>query len=68
MRKFFYSRSMLAILATLLMISFFLPDFLGPIPSLLIGSVVIGFSFFVYNKWSKLPGDKESSEKPQGRQ
>ena len=56
MIQFFYSRSMLVILAILLMIAFFLPDFIGPIPSLIIGSMIIGFSFFVYNKWSQLPG------------
>lgn len=56
MNQFFYSRSMLVILAILLMIAFFLPDFIGPIPSLIIGSMIIGFSFFVYNKWSQLPG------------
>ena len=67
MRKFFYSRSMLVILAILLMTVFFLPDFLGPIPSLIIGSVVIGFSFFVYNKWSQLPGEEDSDENPQER-
>ncbi len=62
MRKFFYSRSMLVILAVLLMTVFFLPDFIGPVPSLVIGSVIIGFSFFVYNKWSQLPAEKESND------
>lgn len=56
---------MFVILAVLLMISFFLPDFLGPIPSLIIGSVVIGFSFFVYNKWSKLPAEEASNDNNQ---
>ena len=68
MRKFFYSRSMLVILALLLMTVFFLPDFLGPIPSLVIGSVIIGFSFFVYNKWCQLPSEKKSDENPQEQQ
>lgn len=65
MRKFFYSRSMLVILAVLLMTVFFLPDFIGPIPSLIIGAIVIGFSFFVYNKWSQLPGEKEITDNHQ---
>lgn len=55
---------MLVILAVLLMITFFLPDLIGPMPSLIIGSVIIGFSFFVYNKWSQFPADKESDENP----
>ncbi len=57
---------MLVILAILLMTVFFLPDFIGPIPSLIIGSIVIGFSFFVYNKWSQLPGEKDNSDNDQG--
>lgn len=65
MRNFFYSRSLLVILAILLMTVFFLPDFIGPIPSLIIGSIVIGFSFFVYNKWSQLPDEKEKSDNDQ---
>jgi hypothetical protein len=44
---------------------FFLPDFIGPIPSLIIGSIVIGFSFFVYNKWSQLPDEKGNSDNDQ---
>ena len=53
---------MLVILAILLMTTFFLPDFIGPVPSLLIGAVVIGFSFFVYNKWCGLSRDKEEND------
>jgi len=59
---------MLVILAILLMTVFFLPDFIGPIPSLIIGSIVIGFSFFVYNKWSQLPGEKDNSDDDQGQE
>lgn len=62
MNQFFYSRSMLVILAILLMVVFFLPDFIGPIPSLIIGSMIIGFSFFVYNKWSQLPSGEEKDD------
>lgn len=65
MNQFFYSRSMLVILAILLMIVFFLPDFIGPIPSLIIGSMIIGFSFFVYNKWSQLPGEEKKDDDEQ---
>ena len=62
MRQFFYSRSLLVILAVLLLITFFLPDLIGPIPALIIGAVIIGFSFFVYNKWSQLPGEEEKDD------
>ncbi len=54
---------MLVILAILLMTVFFLPDFIGPVPSLLIGAAVIGVSFFVYNKWCGPAGeDKDQDE------
>jgi len=56
---------MLAILALLLMVSFFLPDFLGPVPSLVIGSVIIAFAFFVYNRWSQLPTEEEPKDNHQ---
>ena len=62
MRNFFYSRSMLVILVILLMTVFFLPDFIGPIPSLLIGAAVIGVSFFVYNKWCALSDEKKDQD------
>ncbi|MEE4166652.1 MAG: hypothetical protein V2I35_11685, partial [Desulfocapsaceae bacterium] len=62
MRNFFYSRSMLVILIFLLMLVFFLPDFIGPIPSLLIGALVIGLSFFVYNKWCGLSSENGSDD------
>ena len=53
---------MLVILAVLLMTVFFLPDFIGPIPALLIGAAVIGAAFFVYNKWCGLAGEDEDTE------
>jgi hypothetical protein len=53
---------MLVILIFLLMLVFFLPDFIGPIPSLLIGALVIGLSFFVYNKWCGLSSENGSDD------
>ena len=53
---------MLVILAILLMTVFFLPDFVGPIPALLIGAGVIGVSFFVYNRWCGLAGEDEDND------
>ena len=48
---------MLYILAVLLMLVFFLPDLIGPIPAVLCGSVVIGFSFYIYNLWCREESD-----------
>ncbi len=62
MRNFFYSRYMLYLLAALLMLVFFLPDIIGPLPALAIGSVVIAISFFVYNKWEKNDSDEEDRQ------
>lgn len=62
MKNFFYSNAMLVILAILLMIAFFLPDFIGTIPALICGGMIIGLSLFVYNKWSQLPGEDEQKE------
>ena len=44
---------MLYILAGLLVIVFFLPDIIGPIPAIICGVIVIGFSIYIYNLWSK---------------
>jgi hypothetical protein len=57
MKDFLYSSKMLYILAALLVLTFFLPDIIGPVPAIIIGSVVIGFAIYVYNLWSKAPGD-----------
>jgi len=55
---------MLCILAALLLFVFFLPDLIGPYPALVIGVIVIGFAFFVYNKWSQAdPADKPAEKK-----
>ena len=58
MKKFLNSPALLYILAALLVLVFFLPDLIGPLPSLLCGAVVIGFGFYIYNLWCK-----ESPEK-----
>jgi hypothetical protein len=55
MRKFFYSITMLYVLAGLLLLTFFLPDIIGPFPAIVIGVFVIALALFVYNKWSQLP-------------
>jgi hypothetical protein len=55
MRKFFYSSTMLYLLAGLLLLTFFLPDIIGPFPAIVIGVLVIAMALFVYNKWSQLP-------------
>lgn len=64
MKNFFYSNTLLIILAVLLMTVFFLPDFIGTIPALIIGTIVIGISLFVYNKWSQLPNDTAVDDDP----
>lgn len=51
MKKLLYSPAMFYILAALLILVFFLPDLIGPIPALICGGVVIGFAIFVYNLW-----------------
>ena len=53
---------MLYILAALLVVVFFLPDFIGPLPALLCGGVVIGFGFYVYNLWCKAPQEEANQE------
>ena len=65
MKNFFYSNTLLIILAVLLMTVFFLPDLIGMIPALVIGTIVIGFSLFVYNKWSQLPNETMVDEDPE---
>jgi len=55
MRKIFYSSTMLYALAGLLLLTFFLPDIIGPLPAIVIGAFVIALALFVYNKWSQLP-------------
>ena len=59
MKGFFYSQYMLYLLAALLLLVFFLPDLIGPLPALGIGSAVIAISFFVYSKWEKKDSDGE---------
>lgn len=51
MKKFFYSPAMFYILAALLILVFFLPDLIGPIPALICGGLVIGFAIYIYNLW-----------------
>ncbi len=59
---------MLYILAALLVLVFFLPDLIGPLPALACGAVVIALAFFIYNLWcnadkaSKMPTDSENSQ------
>lgn len=64
--KFFYSRAMLYILALLLVLVFFLPDLIGPLPAILCGVAVIGFAFFVYNLWCKSDRKEEQTPRPGG--
>jgi nitroreductase len=61
-KNFFHSPIMLYILAALLVLVFFLPEFIGPLPALLCGAVVIGFGFYVYNLWCKETPDDTNSE------
>lgn len=68
MNKFFRSRAMLYILAVLLMLVFFLPDLIGPIPAVLCGAVVIGFSFYIYNLWCKEESDDSAEPGSTGSQ
>lgn len=53
MKNFFYSPKMLYILAGLLVLVFFLPDIIGPIPAIICGGIVIGISMYIYNLWNK---------------
>ena len=65
MPKFFYSSKMLYLLAALLVLVFFLPDLIGPLPAVLCGTAVIGLAFFIYNLWCKA-GDSENPPAPPG--
>ena len=66
MNKFLNSPAMLYILAVLLVVVFFLPEFIGPVPALLCGGVVIGFGFYVYNQWSQAPPEETRPEASSG--
>ena len=61
MRAFFYSSAMLYVLAALLVLVFFLPDLIGPLPAVLCGAAVIGCAFFTYNRWCQDDGESEES-------
>ena len=52
---------MLYILAALLVLAFFLPDIIGPVPSIIIGGLIIAFAIYVYNLWTT-PPDKKSED------
>ena len=46
-----------------LILVFFLPDLIGPIPALICGGIVIGFAIYVYNLWkTPSPLDNMSSD------
>ncbi len=62
MNKFLYSNKLIYILAVLLLLTFFLPDLIGPVPAILIGGLIIGFAFFVYNKWTRNDGRDSDSQ------
>ena len=66
MKKLLHSPAMLYILAVLLVVVFFLPEFIGPLPALLCGGVVIGFGFYVYNLWSQEPAEESAPEATAG--
>lgn len=57
---------MLYILAALLVLVFFLPDIIGPIPALLCGAVVIGFAYYIYNLWSRSEPPDTTQHPPAG--
>ena len=52
---------MLYILAALLVLAFFLPDIIGPVPSIIIGGLIIGFAIYVYNLWTT-PADRNDGD------
>lgn len=69
MKKFLYSPAMFYILAALLILVFFLPDLIGPIPALICGGIVIGFAIYVYNLWkTPSPLNNMSSEHDEDEQ
>jgi hypothetical protein len=53
MKKIIYSSKLIYVLATLLVLVFFLPDLIGPLPATLCAIVIIGFAIYVYNVWSR---------------
>ncbi len=63
MNKFFHSPAMLYIMAGMLVLVFFLPELIGPLPALVCGALVLAFSFYVYNLWCKEPpGETEHTK------
>ena len=66
MNKFFHSTAILYLLAVLLVLVFFLPDLIGPIPALLCGAVVIGFAFYIYNLWCREEPGESALQSPAG--
>lgn len=66
MNNFLYSSTMLYILVALLVLTFFLPDIIGPVPAVIIGGLVICFALFVYNKWSSIPGENQDEPPEEG--
>lgn len=67
MNNFFHSPVMLYILAVLLVLVFFLPDLIGPVPAILCGAAVIGFAFYIYNLWCREePGAADRKNRARG--
>lgn len=66
MKKLLYSSKLIYVLAVLLVLVFFLPDLIGPVPAALCSVVVIGFALYVYNLWSssKKPDDETAPSDP----
>ncbi len=62
MKKFLYSAKMLYILAALLVLVFFLPDLIGPVPAIICGGAVIAFAYYVYNLWCRQGDAAAASE------
>lgn len=53
LNRILHSRALLPLLAALLVLAFFLPDLIGPLPAIIIGGLVVGLCLFVYGKWSQ---------------
>jgi len=68
MKKLIYSSKLIYVLAVLLVLVFFLPDLIGPLPAALCSILVIGFALYVYNVWSssKTPEDETDPSNPDG--
>jgi len=62
MKRFLDSGSMFYVLIALLAITFFLPDLVGPLPSLVLGGLIIGFALYVYNRWCRQSPPNSTSE------